>query len=147
MSSSQDKSLRVWNIKTGECVCVLKGHSGIVIYVTYINEKLVVSKGFPGDADLVRIWDVSRGKCVYSGKMLPDTYTGNLGEHFPRVQSMGEEFDFSSDKLDALGVGLSGDSQNVSVFRHHGPMGKDSGSHDVMSCIDIEKVHFLRRSS
>ena len=31
VSGSEDKTLRVWNIKTGECERVLEGHSSVSI--------------------------------------------------------------------------------------------------------------------
>ncbi|WFD00624.1 hypothetical protein MYAM1_003375 [Malassezia yamatoensis] len=52
LSGSRDKTVRVWDSATGECVSVLRGHEGSVVCMTSRNETLVT-----GSSDgTARIW-------------------------------------------------------------------------------------------
>ena len=65
VSGSVDKTLRVWNIKTGEEPKVLEGHTGPVYVAIKMSEKIVVSGS--GDGTL-RVWDINNGKCLHTLK-------------------------------------------------------------------------------
>ena len=61
VSGSRDKMLKVWDIRTGDCVQTLKGHSGGVSCVTSLANGQVVS----GSEDkTLKVWDIRTGDCV-----------------------------------------------------------------------------------
>src|SRR6266705_138340 len=54
ITGSYDQTLRVWNLETGECRRILKGHSGWVMNVSMTPDgRLAVSRG-----ESLRVWDV-----------------------------------------------------------------------------------------
>jgi WD40 repeat protein len=64
-SGSDDRSLRLWDVRTGECVRELSGHSDWVASVSSgINvdgRRLLASVSCDGP---LRLWDVASGECV-----------------------------------------------------------------------------------
>ena len=55
ISGSQDKTLRIWNIETGECERVLRGHRETVSCLLKLSDGRVIS----GSEDkTLRIWNV-----------------------------------------------------------------------------------------
>jgi WD40 repeat protein len=61
ISASNDKTLRVWDLKTNKCIKILSGHEKAVSGVVKLDESHVISASL--DAT-VRIWDIEKGKCV-----------------------------------------------------------------------------------
>ena len=61
-SGSKDCNLRLWNRNTGECLNVLKGHTGSIEHLVLMsNTNKIVS----GSMDkLIKIWDVLSGSCL-----------------------------------------------------------------------------------
>ncbi len=59
-SCSKDKTIRIWNIQTRECLHILLGHNNSVSAITQISKERIVSGS--GD-NTIRIWDVNSGKC------------------------------------------------------------------------------------
>jgi F-box/WD-40 domain protein MET30 len=55
-SGSLDKTIRVWNTKTGECLKVLKGHTDGVTGICY--RKSTDSLVTASTDNTVRIWDL-----------------------------------------------------------------------------------------
>ncbi|KAJ3024584.1 UNVERIFIED_CONTAM: hypothetical protein HDU68_007985 [Siphonaria sp. JEL0065] len=56
VSASEDKTLKVWNIETGECVQTLGGHDGCVASVVVSKDsKIIVSGSWDGT---VRVWEL-----------------------------------------------------------------------------------------
>ncbi|ORX54750.1 WD40 repeat-like protein [Piromyces finnis] len=66
VSGSRDKSIKFWDIKTMECIKVLKYHKGSVLCLQY-NDKIVVSGS--SDSTLI-VWDFKTGEVlkILSGK-------------------------------------------------------------------------------
>ncbi|XP_074649289.1 F-box and WD repeat domain containing protein 10B-like [Tubulanus polymorphus] len=59
LSGSYDTSIRCWDIKTGQCLKILRGHQGTVSCLAMYKD-LVVS----GSKDSTcKVWDLSSGKC------------------------------------------------------------------------------------
>ncbi|KAG0004609.1 hypothetical protein BGZ65_000060, partial [Modicella reniformis] len=70
VSTSNDKSIRLWDVQTGDCQRVLSGHSENVNSVSYSPRgDRVVSTS---DDMKIRIWDVRTGNCCR-------TFTGHTG--------------------------------------------------------------------
>ena len=59
-SGSQDKSVCIWNLKTGEMETELKDHMDVVRSATFFRDDRRVLSG--SDDKKVRIWDVTTGK-------------------------------------------------------------------------------------
>ena len=57
-----DKTVRVWNIETGECVKTFEGHNGDVYSVCFSSDGKKIASG-SGDKT-VRVWNVETGECI-----------------------------------------------------------------------------------
>ncbi|XP_051889294.1 F-box and WD repeat domain containing protein 10B [Pristis pectinata] len=62
LSGSFDLSIRRWNLMTGSCMTMYRGHMGIITCLDLHKDKLV-----SGAMDcLTKVWDLERGKCISS---------------------------------------------------------------------------------
>ena len=62
MSASDDRTLKIWQLDTGECLKVLKGHSDRVRSVVFTPDG---SKLISGSSDgTIRIWDAETGESL-----------------------------------------------------------------------------------
>ncbi len=70
ITGSEDQTVRLWDIATGECLRVLSGHDRFVLTVAYIAGKKVGKKTFPdliasgSDDQTIRIWNAFTGECL-----------------------------------------------------------------------------------
>ncbi|KAI8648817.1 NACHT domain-containing protein [Fusarium sp. Ph1] len=62
-SASSDKTVRIWDPKTGKCEHVLEGHSDWVSSVVFSHDLTMVASA--SDDETVRIWDPKTGKCEH----------------------------------------------------------------------------------
>ncbi|KAI9270056.1 WD40-repeat-containing domain protein [Helicostylum pulchrum] len=60
ISCSKDRSLRLWNRETGECVRVFLGHRAAVNAVQWKDKRVVSASG----DRTICIWDLDTGKCL-----------------------------------------------------------------------------------
>jgi F-box/WD-40 domain protein 7 len=60
ISGSDDYSIKVWNLETGECLRTLKGHEDSVTCFEFLDEKLI-SGSWDGT---IKIWDLSKYECL-----------------------------------------------------------------------------------
>jgi WD40 repeat protein len=61
VSGSDDKTLRVWDVESGQTLVILEGHQGVVTSVAVLPDGRVVS----GSEDkTLRVWDVESGQVV-----------------------------------------------------------------------------------
>ncbi len=62
MSGSADKTIRIWDVESGECIKTLIGHQEDVWRVIYSPDgKYIIS----GSHDrTIKIWDVETGECL-----------------------------------------------------------------------------------
>ena len=75
-SSSSDKTVRLWDAKTGKSIVTLKGHDGYVESVAFSPDgKLLASGSRDG---IVRLWDAKSGKEVATW----------VGQKFDEVRSL-----------------------------------------------------------
>ena len=64
VSGSSDKTIKIWDIKTAECLNTLKGHSNYVSSVTISPDgKYIVSGSYDGT---IKIWDFKNVNNIYS---------------------------------------------------------------------------------
>lgn len=61
VSASEDKTLRLWDVQSGECMKVMEGHTRKVQYVTCSQDGTIASASWD---NTVRIWNALSGKCV-----------------------------------------------------------------------------------
>jgi WD40 repeat protein len=61
VSGSDDNTLKVWDVKTGECVKILKGHFGSVSCVAVLANGQMVSGSYD---NTLKVWDAQTGECV-----------------------------------------------------------------------------------
>ncbi|MBW4467981.1 MAG: hypothetical protein KME07_21355 [Pegethrix bostrychoides GSE-TBD4-15B] len=62
-SASDDKTVRLWDVRTGQCLNVLKGHSQWVLSVAFSPDGQILASG--SDDRTVRLWDVQTGRCIH----------------------------------------------------------------------------------
>lgn len=61
ISGSDDNTIKLWDIETGECLKTLKGHSGRIHYLAItLDGKQIIS----GSLMETKIWDLQSGKCL-----------------------------------------------------------------------------------
>jgi len=63
LSGSMDKTLRLWELATGQCVRTFKGHGGQVSSVSISPDGRWALSGGSWDRTL-RLWELTTGKCV-----------------------------------------------------------------------------------
>lgn len=62
VSGGCDRDIRVWNLKTGECLQILRGHQSTIRCIQMVDAKTIIS----GSRDTsVRIWDIEKGICLH----------------------------------------------------------------------------------
>lgn len=62
-SASLDKTARIWDANTLECIRVLRGHTTAVMDVSFSPDSKHVVSTSPDNT--IRIWDVSTGHCLF----------------------------------------------------------------------------------
>lgn len=63
VSSSNDKTIKLWNAKTGECIRTFSGHSDLVRGLAYDEKsRRIVSAGYDRTT---RAWDADTGELVH----------------------------------------------------------------------------------
>ncbi|GFR41513.1 hypothetical protein Agub_g2208 [Astrephomene gubernaculifera] len=61
-SCSHDKSVRLWDAGSGECIAALEGHEGDVLGVAWRPDGWALASG--GADGAVRLWDAASGECA-----------------------------------------------------------------------------------
>jgi WD40 repeat protein len=62
LSVSADKTMRLWDVKTGRCLRVFEGHTHSVDCVAWSADQCRALSG--GGDRIVRLWDVETGQCL-----------------------------------------------------------------------------------
>lgn len=63
VTSSADKTARVWDVSQGHCLATLEGHTAEVLDVA-VDHKGRFCATASGDGDC-RLWSLANGKCAY----------------------------------------------------------------------------------
>lgn len=61
-SASYDRTVRIWNPKTGQCLKLLQGHSNLVWTVGWRSDSKVLASG--SDDQTIKLWDLETGQCL-----------------------------------------------------------------------------------
>ena len=61
LSGSEDKTVRLWDLRTGNCVRTMEGHTGIVRSVDMDGHCRIAVSGSEDKA--IRLWDLGSGRC------------------------------------------------------------------------------------
>ena len=61
ISASDDKTLRHWDLASGQCLRVLEGHSAAVAHVAALPDGRAISASHD---HTLRLWDLASGKCL-----------------------------------------------------------------------------------
>lgn len=62
VSASEDKTLRLWDLQSGECMKFMEGHKRRVQYVTCSQDGTIASASWD---NTIRIWNALSGKCIH----------------------------------------------------------------------------------
>ena len=61
LSGSSDKTVRLWDLRTGKCVRTMEGHTGTVYSVDMDGHCRTAVSG--SEDNLIRLWDLGSGRC------------------------------------------------------------------------------------
>ena len=61
-SGSDDKTVKLWDVTSGECLKTLEGHSWTVTSVSFSPDGTKVASG--SNDNTVKLWDVTSGECL-----------------------------------------------------------------------------------
>jgi WD40 repeat protein len=61
-SGSEDQTIRLWDLKTGQCMRVLQGHTSWIWSVAFSPSGQKLASG--SEDQTVRLWDVQTGQCL-----------------------------------------------------------------------------------
>ena len=62
LSGSRDHTVRLWDVETGRCLRVFKGHTSVVWSVAWSADQC---RALSGDSEgIIRLWDVEKGRCL-----------------------------------------------------------------------------------
>jgi WD40 repeat protein len=60
VSCTNDNILKIWNMQTGECEMILRGHIDRISYCAVLSSERIFSVSYNGT---VKVWNVTTGKC------------------------------------------------------------------------------------
>jgi WD40 repeat protein len=63
VSCSEDKTIKVWNLNSGECLKTIAAHSEAVFYMDKISKSKIISSSAE---KFIKVWDIETGDCLQS---------------------------------------------------------------------------------
>src|SRR5437762_3119905 len=64
ISGSNDNSIKIWDLETGECIHTLLGHHRSVISVCLTSDNKKIISGSRDKS--IKIWDLETGECIHT---------------------------------------------------------------------------------
>ncbi len=75
-SASRDKTLKIWDVKSGKCIVTLVGHDNWVTgLVFHPNGRFLLSVS---DDKSIRVWDLNNGRCYRKLKDAHDHFINTI---------------------------------------------------------------------
>lgn len=108
ISGSDDRTLRIWDLETGQTLRILNGHRGLVSAVAMAAERRAVSVSFDGT---LRLWNLQNGNCLR-------TFEGRCGP-FTSISIVDERRAITSSLDNALRVWDLATGQKLATFLGH----------------------------
>ena len=65
ISGSSDKTIKIWNLNSGECVKTLQGHTNEINSIQLISDVRIISCSSDG---FLKEWDLDSSECVKTFK-------------------------------------------------------------------------------
>ncbi len=62
VSGSVDKTVKLWNTNTGECIKTLTGHDDKVNSVNFSSDNKFIVSG--SDDKRIKVWNIDTGECI-----------------------------------------------------------------------------------
>ena len=60
MSCSKDKTIRIWDVNSGECLKILRGHINQPTSLKLVTGDILISSSYCE----IKVWDVESGTCL-----------------------------------------------------------------------------------
>ena len=140
-SGSDDKTVRVWDAESGQCLTVLEGHTANVRSVCWSGDgSNRICSGSSGSSDqTVRVWDAESGQCTNtfqnSDDKIPDCFEGLVLLDVALGDCKGDDDD------DAVRYSIDGSTAPTATVFHNNKEGKANNA-----CIQVGstgQLHFL----
>ncbi|WAL62333.1 WD40 domain-containing protein [Thermocoleostomius sinensis] len=109
-SAGDDRIIRLWNVRTGQCLKTLSGHTDLIRSVCFAPQSLLLASG--GDDRTVKLWNVETGQCV-------TTLTGHEGRVLSVAFSPDEQQLASGNSDRTIRLWDVQTGKNSAIFRGH----------------------------
>ncbi len=133
-SSSFDRTIKLWDVDTGECFQTLEGHTGRVREVSWSPNGQFIASG--SDDKTIRIWEVATGRLYYIIPMMGVCFTIVWSPDSQVLAAGGMRDDWSilfwsiPDKKRLIPGGLEGHYGQINTLALSSNLILASGSHD-----------------
>jgi WD40 repeat protein len=76
VSSSGDRTVKVWDAASGQCLLTLQGHQGEVNSCAWSPDGARLVSG--ADDRTVKVWDAASGACLWTGYLFPELQVATI---------------------------------------------------------------------